>query len=73
MNLYFTTKLFYFIFSIIEQVEEYQRLSIDIKEIISNNLKQYQKNNSHLMFTDICPVHVTNRRYAITVFLKLLG
>ncbi|CAI6358458.1 unnamed protein product [Macrosiphum euphorbiae] len=59
--------------NIIEQVEECHRLSIDIKEIISNILKLSPKNISHLMFTDICPIHVTNRRYAITVFVELLG
>jgi len=63
----------FFICSIIEQVEECHRLSIDIKEIISNIVKQSPKNISHLMFTDICPIHLTNRRYAITVFVELLG
>lgn len=58
---------------ITEQVEESHRLSIDIKEIISNILKQSAKNISNFMFTDICPIHITNRRYAITVFVELLG
>jgi len=73
VNLYFKTKLRFSIHSINEQVEECYRLSIDIKEIISNILKRSSKNISHLMFTNICPIHVTNRKYAITVFVELLG
>lgn len=26
-----------------------------------------------LMFTDICPIHVTNRKYAVLVLIELLG
>lgn len=25
------------------------------------------------MFTDLCPIHVTNRKYAILVLMELLG
>uniref|UniRef100_A0A2S2PB17 Uncharacterized protein n=1 Tax=Schizaphis graminum TaxID=13262 RepID=A0A2S2PB17_SCHGA len=59
--------------NIAEQIEECHRLSIDIKKIISNILKQFPKNCSRLMFTDICPIHITNRRYAISVLVKILG
>lgn len=73
MNLYFKTKLCFSSYSINEQVKEFHRLSIDIKEIISNILKKFPKNISHLLFTNICPIHITNRKYAITVFVELLG
>jgi len=73
MNLYFKTKLCFSPCSINKQVEEFHRLSIDIKEIISNILKKSPKNISHFMFTNICPIHITNRKYAITVFVDLLG
>ncbi|XP_025196262.1 uncharacterized protein LOC112595324 [Melanaphis sacchari] len=59
--------------NIVEQVEEFHRPSIDIKKIISNILKQFPKNCLRLMFTDVCPIHVTNRRYAISVLVEILG
>ncbi|XP_026821278.1 uncharacterized protein LOC113559734 isoform X2 [Rhopalosiphum maidis] len=59
--------------NIAEQIEECHRQSIDIKKIISNILKQFPKNCSRLMFTDICPIHITNRRYAISVLVEILG
>jgi len=73
INVYTKTKSYYFIYSVAEQIEECHRLSIDIKKIISNILKQFPKNCSRLMFTDICPIHITNRRYAISVLVEILG
>ncbi|XP_050061836.1 uncharacterized protein LOC114128957 isoform X3 [Aphis gossypii] len=69
----FESKILQNIQNAVEQVEEFHRPSINIKKIIFNFLKQSSNNCSRLMFTDICPIHVTSRRYAISVLVEILG
>ncbi|KAE9529253.1 hypothetical protein AGLY_011929 [Aphis glycines] len=69
----FEPKILQNIQNAVEQDEECHRPSINIKKIIFNFLKQSSNNCSRLMFTDICPIHVTSRRYAISVLVEILG
>lgn len=41
--------------------------------MISNILQQFPKKKLSLLFTDLCPIHVTNRKYAILVLMELLS
>ncbi|VVC34425.1 Hypothetical protein CINCED_3A004373 [Cinara cedri] len=45
---------------------------IDIMKLI-NDFLLASPGKTSLMFTDLCPIHVTNRKYAILVLVGLLG
>lgn len=47
--------------------------SIDIMPMIFDILQKSPEKADYLMFTDLCPMHVTSRKKATSVLAKLLG